>query len=467
MANLLIVEDEASMRRILSVLLAEDGHEITEAEGYRQALRLLNGNNYDLIITDQKLRDGDGIQVLEACRESDPTAPVIVLTAYATIGLAVEAMRHGAFDFIGKPFQPDTVLAAVRRACEHGRLLRENASLRDVVHRLEFGQTNLLGDSPVMQEVRELISRAAPTDATVLITGETGTGKELVARAIHRNSRRAEKPFIAVNCAAMPEPLLESQLFGHEKGAFTGADRARQGLFESANGGTLFLDETGDMPLSLQAKLLRVLMDGEVTRLGANAPRKVNVRILAATHRDLDKRIADGLFREDLYYRLAVVPIIIPPLRMHPEDIPLLAEYFLELVASDLKVPKRTLCDNALRKLMRYELPGNVRELRNLIERAYILGKGREITEEDLPIARNGKPADAASVCNGPFCWLDLLPENLDLRQTLEHVESHLLLHTLKVTQGNQAEAARRLGISRSDMSYKINKYNLRLHLSV
>lgn len=461
MPRVLIVEDEESMRRILGVLLRGDGHEVSEAPRKSEAVKALGRTSYDLALVDQKLPDGTGLEFLSAARENDATMPVIMLTAFATVDLAVESMRAGAFDFITKPFQPDTVLAAVRRGCEHGALLRENALLREQVGRLEFGRTELFGASPGMAEVREIIARVAPTNATALIVGETGTGKELVARAIHRNSGRAGKPFIAVNCAALPEPLLESQLFGHEKGAFTGADKARHGLFEAADGGTLFLDEAGEMPLALQAKLLRVLMDGEVLRVGATAPRTVDVRLVVATHRDLKQRIAEGAFREDLYYRLAVVPIVIPPLRDRREDLPDLVEYFLDVVASELKVPRKRLCPSALKRLAGYNFPGNVRELRNLIERAYILGRDAELTATDFPIEGpfGTVPADRSTT---PYCWLHRLPIQHDLRTTLERVEAMLLRHVLEQSEGNQAEAARRLGISRSDMTYKIRKLGLR-----
>jgi DNA-binding NtrC family response regulator len=461
MPRILIVEDEENMRRILGVLLKGDGHEICETGTVAEALKASAQRQYDLALVDQKLPDGTGLQFLASCRESDITLPVIMLTAYATVDLAVESMRQGAFDFLTKPFQPDTVLAAVRRGCAHSALIRENQRLREQVGRLEFGRMDLLGSSAVMEEVREFIARVAAADATVLIMGETGTGKELVARAIHRNSVRSENPFIAVNCAAMPEPLLESQLFGHEKGAFTGAEKARQGLFEAAHGGTLFLDEAGEMSLPLQAKFLRVLMDGEVLRIGATSPRKVDVRVLAATHRDLKQRVQEGSFREDLYYRIAVVPITIPPLRQRREDLPELVEYFLDLVASDLKVSKRRICPSAMERLGAYAFPGNVRELRNLIERAYILGRGTEITAADIPVdGPLGEPPTGPA--STPYCWLHRLPEAFDLRATLERVEGMLLLRALEQSGNNQAEAARRLGISRSDMTYKIRKLGLR-----
>src|SRR5689334_14786670 len=325
MGRILIVDDEPSMRRILASNLRQDQHQIWEASGVEEAQRSLAANDFDAVITDQKMPDGEGLSVLKSAQENDPTLPVILLTAVATIELAVEAMRQGAFDFLTKPFQPEVVRATVRRACERTRLLRENILLKDAVVRLE-GTSEIYGDSPAISEVRDRIARVASTNAIVLITGETGTGKELVARAIHRNSPRATKPFVAVNCAAFTETLLESELFGHEKGAFTGADRARQGLFEAAHDGTLFLDEAGEMSPAAQAKLLRILTDGQLLRVGSTHPRRVDVRVLVATHRNLQQRVKEGLFREDLFYRLAVVPIHLPPLRDRVEDIPGMSE---------------------------------------------------------------------------------------------------------------------------------------------
>ena len=320
MGRILLVDDEPNMRRILVANLRQDGHELSEAAGVEEAKRYLASNDFDVVFTDQKMPDGEGLEVTAAVGESDPTISVVMLTGVATIELAVASMRQGAFDFLTKPFQPDVIRATARRACEHTRLRRENVLLKDAVVRLE-GASDVYGESAGVQAVREKIARVAPTNATVLITGETGTGKELVARAIHRNSPRSTKAFVAVNCAAFTETLLESELFGHEKGAFTGADRPRQGLFEAANEGTLFLDEAGEMSPAAQAKLLRILVDGQLLRVGSTKPREVNVRVLVATHRDLQQRVKDGLFREDLYYRLAVVPILLPPLRERQDDI--------------------------------------------------------------------------------------------------------------------------------------------------
>ena len=462
MGRILIVDDEPHTRRVLALNLHQDGHEVAERAGVQEARKCLQAEDFDVVLTDQKMPDGDGLQVLAAAIEADPAVSVVVITAFATVDLAVESMRQGAFDFITKPFQPEVVRAAVSRACERTRLRRQNVLLKDTVIRLE-GSPEIYGSSAAMQAGRELIARVAPTGATVLITGETGTGKELVARAIHRNSPRASKPFVAVNCAAFTETLLESELFGHEKGAFTSADRARQGLFEAAHPGTLFLDEVAEMSPAAQAKLLRVVTDGQVLRLGSTQPRKVDVRLLAATHRDLAQRVSEGLFRQDLYYRLAVVPIAILPLRERREDIAVLSELFVRQVSMELKLPRRTLMPQALDKLKSYDFPGNIRELRNLIERASILTSGSELGAESFPVppsldrsATPGGFADSQAVS-----LADLLPEVDDLRNFLAEAEKALILRTLKSTNGAQAEAARRLGVSRSDLGYKIAKYGI------
>ena len=396
--------------------------------------------------------------MLAFAHESDPALSVVVLTAFATVQLAVESMRRGAFDFIVKPFEPETVRAAMLRACEHTNLLRENGLLRFTVDRLE-GSSEIYGESPAILALREMISRVAPTNATVLITGETGTGKELVARAIHKSSPRAQKPFLAINCAAFTETLLESELFGHEKGAFTGADRARPGLFEAAHEGTLFLDEAGEMSPAAQAKLLRVLAEGKVLRLGSTKPRDVDTRVLVATHRDLADDVRRGAFRQDLYYRLAVVPIALPPLRARREDLPGLCVLFGRQVAQELKVPQRGISAKAIEKLRRYEFPGNIRELRNLIERALILSTATELGPEDFPLAP-GQPA--APGANNSYSWIEGMPESLALREFLDDVEKRLIQRALRSSDGVQAEAARRLQLSRSDLSYKLSKFEIR-----
>ncbi len=465
MGRILIVEDEPHTQRVLAVNLRQDRHEVSESGSVAEARKGLQTGDFDAVLSDYKLPDGDGLTVLATAIEADPALSVVMITAFASVELAVESMRQGAFDFITKPFQPDVVRATLRRACERTKLLRQNSLLQNTVVRLE-GSSAIVGTSAGIQRVRELIARVAPTEATVLITGETGTGKELVARAIHKSSPRAAQPFVAVNCAAFTETLLESELFGHEKGAFTGADRSRPGLFEAAHEGTLFLDEVAEMSAAAQAKLLRVITDGQVLRVGTTQSRTVNVRLLVATHRDLQQRVREGLFREDLYYRLAVVPIAIPPLRERREDISLLCELFLRQAALELKLPHGVLSAEALEKLKRYNFPGNVRELRNLIERASILATGSQLGAESFPLNPSALlPVGFGHPAPGPYTSLrDDLPKVDDLRSFLADVERQLILRCLEETDGAQAEAARRLGISRSDLGYKLAKYGIKDH---
>ncbi len=459
MSKLLVVDDEPNMRRILKANLRMDSHVCIESAGALDAAALLSSDEFDVVITDQKMPDGSGMDVLRAAQENDPTISVVFLTAVGTVELAVDSMRQGAFDFLTKPFEVDVMRATVRRACERTRLLRENAALRTTVRKLE-GADEILGKSPGIQSVRELIARVAPTNSTVLITGETGTGKELVARAIHRNSLRSQRPFIAINCAAVTESLLESELFGHERGAFTGADKARGGLFEAAHEGTLFLDEVAEMSPAAQSKLLRVLANGEIQRVGSTATRKVDVRVLAATHRDLRERVRDGLFREDLFYRLAVVPIQLPPLRERREDIEELCRVFSLRIAREMKVPCKPLSRDVLKKLDSYNFPGNVRELGNLLERALILGQNPELQPADFPLPSVTLSPKSS---NNELRIEELtsqFPEQLDLRETLARLERNLIARAIDLSGGVQAEAARRLGLSRSDFGYKYGKFS-------
>jgi DNA-binding NtrC family response regulator len=460
MARILIVDDEANMRRILSALLKGDGHAVTEADGVAAALAAVAASAFDLVITDQKMKDGEGLQVLSGCQDADPALPVVMLTAFTTVELAIDALRLGAFDFLTKPFSPDAVRAVVKRAVERTRLRRENQLLKHQVDRLGF-TADLLGDSAPMRQVKERIALVAPTNAIVLITGETGTGKELAARAIHKGSQRADGPFLPVNCAAFSETLLDSELFGHEKGAFTGADRSRPGWFEAADGGTLFLDEAGEMSLPLQAKLLRVLADHQIVRVGSRAPRSVDVRLILATHRDLKQRVAEGTFREDLFYRIAVVPVEMPPLRDRPADIAPLVEQFLVDAARELKVPRRIIDPAALKKLQGYAFPGNIRELRNLIERACILARGKSILPNDLPLGDGTTAADPDTGVDALRRFAQSMPASFDLRETLEQLEKALIARALEEAGGVQAEAARQLNLTRSDIGYKLRKHGL------
>jgi DNA-binding NtrC family response regulator len=451
-SGILIVDDEPNLRRLLGLVLREEGHAVAEAGSVAAARAALEGATLDLVVTDQKLPDGDGLAVLAAARELSPGVPVLFLTAYATVELAVSAMRAGAFDVVAKPFDPEAVKAAVRRAADHAGLLRENLLLREQALR-GAPPEDLVGGSAPMERLRQLVARVAPTGATVLIQGETGTGKELVARAVHRQSPRAGRPFVPVNCAALPEGLLESELFGHERGAFTGADRARPGVFETAHGGTLFLDEAGEMTPALQAKLLRVLTDGVITRVGARAPRTVDVRLVVATHRDLAAQVRAGGFREDLYFRLAVVPVEVPPLRERAEDLGALVDHLLGRACRELAIPPKTLAPDALDRLRRYPFPGNVRELRNVIERACILAAGPVIGVADLLM-----PGEAAAPGDGLRRWARTLPASIDLGEVLGELEQLLIDRALEQAGGVQAEAARRLGLSRSDLHYKLRR---------
>lgn len=459
MAKVLIIDDEPGMRRILAVNLRRDAHVIAEAAGVLDAAQLLKREDFDVVLTDHKMPDGSGLDILHAVQEDDPTTSVIFLTAVGTLELAVESMRHGAFDFLTKPFSPDVVRAAVRRASEHTSLLRENAVLKTAVRKLE-GASEILGISPAICSLREFIARVAGTSTTVLITGETGTGKELVARAIHSNSLRSKKPFIAINCAAVTESLLESELFGHERGAFTGADKSRSGLFEAAHEGTLFLDEVAEMSPAAQAKLLRVLADGEIQRVGSTVTRRVDVRVLAATHRNLEDRVRGGQFREDLYYRLAVVPVHIAPLRDRAGDIGELSRMLCIRIATEMKVPVRSLSSAALAKLTAYTFPGNVRELKNLLERAMILGQGAELQPEDFPL-QSAIEETVKPESHSIEALAMRLPNRLDLRRTLAEIERALLSRALEDANGVQAAAARQLGLSRSDLGYKASKHGL------
>lgn len=452
MARLLIVEDEPHMRQLMGMHLRAEGHTMVAVSTVKESLAALEAQEFDAIVTDQRLPDGEGLEILHALAQSGSATAVIVVTAYGSVELAVETMRKGAFDFLTKPFSTDNLKAVVQRAVEHTFLRRENALLRSAVGTLER-DSEIRGSGTKMARLRELIRRIGPTEATVLITGETGTGKELVARAVHKASARAGKPLISVNCAAFSETLLESELFGHERGSFTGADRVRYGLFETAHQATLFLDEAGEMSAAAQAKLLRVLAEGKITRVGSTASRDVDVRVLVATHRDLLKEVANGGFRQDLYYRLAIVPIEVPALRERAEDIPDLSQYLLGQIATELKTTRRFLSPSALQRMMRYSFPGNVRELRNLLERACILSNSQEIDWIDLPVEANGQQQKNLD----PLA--PIFPDAFHLRSMLASWKRIAIEQMLVKTGGAKAEAARRLGLSKSDLTYKLAKF--------
>ncbi len=447
----LIADDDNSLRRVLEFQLREAGHEVLPVADGLAALEQFTAHQVDCVITDLRMPGLSGLELLRRTRAINRDVPVIVITAFGEVETAVEAMRGGAFDYITKPFNREQILLTVGKALAFGATVIENRNLRRLVGE-QFSLENLIGTSQRMRAVLETIERVSRTDVTTLISGESGTGKELVARGIHFNGERRARPFIAVNCAAIPEGLIESELFGHAKGAFTGAVANRKGKFEEADGGTLFLDEVSAMPLALQTKLLRVLQEQEVVRLGESAPRKIDARIVAATNRDLPTMIEDGSFREDLYFRLAVVTVELPPLRERREDIPLLIEHFLERALARHQRSGVRMSREVFAALAAYPFPGNVRELENTVERMVVLAKGETLTLEDLPEGmRQGATQNAANVL------LSLPPEGL----SLEEVEREIIRQALLMHGGNQTRAARYLNITRSALIYRMQKFNL------
>ncbi len=442
--SVLVVDDEATIRDSLRMVFEYEGYRVEEAADGRQALRRAAETEFDALLLDIKMPEMDGLAVLRALREQGLDLPVIVITGHGDVATAVEATRRGAYDFFEKPLQRERVLLSLRNAIESYRLHRENRSLRQ-----EPGE--LVGSSPAMSQLRQTIERAAPTSATVLVIGESGTGKELVARGIHRLSPRGSRPLVQVNCAAIPEELIESELFGHEKGSFTGAFRKQTGKFVAADGGTIFLDEIGDMSPRTQAKVLRVLQSGEVEPVGSERTVTVDVRVVAATNRDLDKEVAEGRFREDLYYRLNVVPIRTPPLREHPEDIPALVEYFRRRYAgADYYRPKR-FSDEALAGLRALPWKGNVRELRNLVERLLILAPRDVINPDDVAAAVGETRIEAPSALLG----------RKTLREFREAAERLFLVHKLEEHRWNVTQTARSIDTPRSNLYKKIEQYGI------
>jgi two-component system NtrC family response regulator len=447
--SILVVEDEEAQRRLIVEILERAGYVLRSAGGVEQALDAVADEVPDLVLCDWRMPGGDGGELLGELRRRGLGCGFVVMTAYGSIAHAVEAVRLGADDYLGKPFEREALLLAIQRVLRTRRLEDENRRLREAVDRGDR-HGRLIGDTPVMQRLYRTIEKVGATDATVLVVGESGTGKELVARTLHRSSPRAEGPFVAVNCAAIPESLIESELFGHEKGAFTGAHRRREGRFEEAEGGTLFLDEIGSMPLPLQATLLRVLQDRRITRLGGSGEIEVDVRVVAASNRDLPQMAKDGEFREDLYYRLNVVAIELPPLRERRDDIPLLAKAFLERAAARHGRDIGTLPPAVVRPLMDYGWPGNVRELANSVERLVLLAEDGRLSIDDLPTAVRGGGGAAA----GP---LRLPAEGLEWNS----MEESLLRQALDRTDGNRAAAARLLGLSYKAFLYRLAKHGL------
>lgn len=460
MAEILLVEDKDSLRQMLRMTLEGAGHSVAEARDGAEARRKLSESHYKLVITDLKMPRADGLEVLRAAKASDPDTAVIVLTAYGTIDEAVQAMKEGAYDFLQKPVDSCHLLLIVERALEEARLRAENILLKDEYAR-RYGFPKIIGDSEAIRKVGQQIQQVAPTSTTVLLLGESGTGKELFARAIHHLSPRRNNPFIAINCAAIPDTLIENELFGHERGAYTGADQRRAGKFELASRGTLFLDEVTEISPSVQSKLLRVLEERKITRLGGSADIEVDVRLIAATNCDLKAAVAQKRFREDLYFRLAVFPVYIPPLRERRSDIRQLAEYFAAKFGRELRRAPMRLSQEAISLLEEYDWPGNVRELENCIERACILARGQEITPEDLNIS----PAQSSHSQKE----LDSLLSGFDMRGTLAEVsaraqrlvERRKIEMTLKECGYNKSRAAERLGISYKTLLARIKELGL------
>lgn len=449
--RILIVDDDENLRWVIETQLQEMGYTVAAAGDGAAALEAIDKEPPALVLTDLKMPGISGMELLERLRQEYPEIPVLIITAFGTIQSAVQAIRAGAYDYLTKPIDYDELGIAVSRVLEHSRLEREVRELRASLDR-KYGFENIIGHSEALLSVLDTAARAAQSNSTILIHAETGTGKELLARAIHHNSRRREKPFVTINCGAIPRDLLESELFGHVKGAFTGAMTHKAGKVEMADRGTLFLDEIGEMPGNLQVKLLRLLQQGELEKVGATAPVKVDVRFVAATHRNLRAMIEDGTFREDLYYRLAVIPLELPPLRDRAEDIPELAEHFFVKAKEEQGRPDLVLPPGLLSRFQDYRWPGNIRELENVIERIVVLARGEEITLRDLPdFLRRERPA------------VDMLQLELPSRGiSLEAVERELIVRALEKFHGNQTHAAKYLDISRKALIYRMEKHAIR-----
>ncbi|EFK09224.1 sigma-54 interaction domain protein [delta proteobacterium NaphS2] len=442
MPSILVVDDEAAIRESLKDWLMEDGYGVALAADGKTAVAMVEGSQYDVILLDLKMPGMDGLETMRCIKEISPDSEILMMTAYASVDTAVQAMKEGAFDYLVKPFDPDEVELQIKKIVAHREMRFENIMLRKKLEE-QYQYDEIIGKSAVMQEIFDLIDRVAPSESTVLITGESGTGKELIAQALHGNSSRCFMPFVAINCGSLPESLLESELFGYEKGAFTGADHARRGRFEMAQGGTIFLDEIGDISLKTQVDLLRVLQQREISRLGSESAIEVDVRILAATNRDLKAAIKKGDFREDLFYRLNVITIHVPPLRERKEDIPLLAKAFVKQQCVEMNKEMVKISPGAMRQLMDYHWPGNVRELENIVERALVIGSGKEIVIGDLPFSHGDGDAS-------------------DLPKSLKAVEKAHILRILEQTNWNISKAAREMDIDRQTLYNKMKKYAIK-----
>lgn len=475
MSQVLIVDDDPSMRYSLSRLLQADGLEVIAGKNGEEALQLFAEGKPDLVIMDIKMPGMSGLEVLKKIKERDPKALVILMTAFGTTEMAIEAMKFGAFDYVLKPFAVPQMKRLVARALEISQMMKKVVSWTEHTPQAVEGES-IVGSSLAMQEIYKIIGQVAPAEVTVLLRGESGTGKELIARAIYHHSSRSDKPFLPVNCAALPETLLESELFGHEKGAFTGALTRRIGKFEQAHGGTIFLDEIGDMTPATQAKILRVLQDGQFERLGGSERISVNVRLIAATNKDLEKAMREGNFRQDLYYRLQVVTIFLPPLRERKEDIPELVSYFLRKFSPQINPKVSEISPEALEKLMRYHWPGNVRELENVIKRGMVLAKGSALLPEDFPL-EGSQPMDLQKqlhlenklefLMEPVFKELKELARSSGQVDLISLVEKMLIKKALQETKGNQVQAATLLGINRNTLRSKMERYKIRKDITI
>ena len=447
--KILVVDDDMSLRKMLEAVLTDDGYDVKEADDGQHAIEFVEEQFYDLILMDIRMTRMGGIEALKRIKKLSPGIPVIIMTAYASVETAREALKSGAFDYLTKPLDIDELKLIVQRALRHHQLEQENRYLRE---RLDdrFDFSNIIGNSRPMKNLFETLAQVAPTDATVLITGESGTGKEIVANAIHQNSPRCHKPMIKVNCAALPETLLESELFGHEKGAFTGATNRTRGRFQLAHQSTIFLDEISEMTPATQAKILRTLQEREVEPLGSSSTVKIDTRIISATNKDLENEIREGRFRDDLYYRLNVVRTEIPPLRKRREDIPLLADFFLKQYVEKNRKLVKGFTPRAMDAIMRHDWPGNVRELENLVERAVIMTRGDMITLDEFP-----------NTINHPFSEIDEVENELSTGRTLKDAEKEIIIRTLEETGGNRTHAAKILGISRRTLQLKLKDYGI------
>jgi two-component system response regulator PilR (NtrC family) len=450
---LLIVDDEQSMLDFISLLLKEEGREIWTAASVEQARALLEEKEPDLVLCDIMMPDGNGLDLLKEIKENQAHTSVVMMTAYTSTRAAIEAMKLGAYDYISKPFDNEELKVVVQKALEKAELVDENVYLRRELERT-YTFANIIGKSPKMQSIFGLIERVARTTSTVLIHGESGTGKELIARAIHFQSPRAERRFLSVNCGAMPETLLESELFGHERGAFTGAVKEKKGLFQEASGGTLFLDEIGETTTTMQVKLLRALQERKVRKVGGTREEEVDVRIIAATNKNLEELIERGEFRDDLYYRINVIPITLPPLRQRREDIPLLVEHFIRKYSDQLSIDPKQISVEAMRLLEGYDWPGNVRELENLIERSLALSTGEALTSRDLPVHMLSRRRGRSEV-------VELPDEGINLEGYLDEIRSQLMGQALDRADGVQTKAAELLDMTFRSFRYYAKKAGL------